>query len=135
MLVNCRLARGPRGKIFRPPLERHQLRRGRPGLCAPHVARVLDGAGRVILLQVGPADGRLQALAPRVDGADGDLAAGGLDGAARLLEESAVPASRLQTPRAPDHAPFHHHGPDADEAVRLGARADAQKAADADGSY
>src|SRR5581483_191121 len=87
----------------------------------------------MVFLQVGATDRVLQALAPRLDGADGDFATGGLNGAARLFEERPVPALRFEAPRPHEDAAFDHHGPDADEAVRLGAGPQADDLAVADG--
>jgi hypothetical protein len=44
----------------------------------------------------------------------------------RLLEEGPVPASTFQAPRPDEDPSFHHHGPDADEAILIAARPDGQ---------
>src|SRR2546422_2581807 len=115
------------------PLPRHQLRGRPPRLRPAEIPRELEGSRGVVLLQVGPVDRVLQALAPRARRAYRNLSPGDLDDSAGLLQEGPVPASWFQAPGSNEHAAFHHHGPDADEAVRLGARPDAQDLPVADG--
>src|SRR5438132_115850 len=116
-------------------LERHQLCGSAPGLRASQAPGVFDGAWRLVLLQVGAVDRVLQALAPGAHGAYGDFAIGNLDSAVRLLEKRPIPASRFQAPRTHEDPALDHHRPDADETVRLRARADAQDMAGADGVH
>src|SRR5947209_951364 len=88
----------------RPLGERHQLCGSAPGLRASQAPRVLDGAWRAVLLQIGAVDRVFQALAPGAHGAHGDFAIGNLDRAVRLLEERPIPASRLQAPGTHENA-------------------------------
>ena len=115
-----------------PPRVRHQLRGRGSGLRASEVASVLDRPRRVVLLHVGPVDGVVQALALGAHRAHGDLALGNHNSAKRLLKKRPVPASRLQAPRPHEDAAFHHHGPDADETVRLRSGPDTENLAIAD---
>src|SRR5438874_2548087 len=99
-------------------LARDQFRGRGPGLRSSEVPGVLDGPPALVFLQVGSVNGVLQTLASGLDGADGDVAPGDLDGAAWLLKERPVPAARLQAPRAHERPPLHHDDPNTDEAVR-----------------
>src|SRR5436309_1958957 len=109
-------SRGGRESVPKPSAG-DQFRGRGPGLRSSEVPSVLDGPRALVFLQVGAVDRVLQSLAPRADGADGDLTPGELDGAAWLFEERPVPAARLQAPRAYEHPPLHHHDPNTDEAM------------------
>src|SRR5947199_5437605 len=108
------------------PLARHKLGGRRPRLRPSKVSGVLDRSRRLVLLQVGPIYGVLQALTSRDHRANGDLSPAHLNGASRLLEERLIPAARPDAPRPDEHATVHHHGPDTDKAMRLGARPNAE---------
>lgn len=80
----------------------------------------------MVFLQVGTRDSRLQTLASGMHGADGNLATGDLDNAAWLFKKCSIPASRLEAPGANEDATFHHHSPDAYDAMRLAASPNAK---------
>src|SRR2546422_2402700 len=92
-----------------------------------------NGSRVVVLLQVGSIDGVLHALTSRAHGADGDLSPAYLNSTSRLLEERPIPTARSDAPRPDEHATVHHHGPDTDQAVRLGAGPDAEHLLAVDG--
>src|SRR5213592_2726869 len=122
-MYDLRRVRSPLG------LGRHQFRGRGPGLRSSEVPSVLDLSRALVFLQVGAVDRVLQSLAPRTDGADGDLTPADLDGAAWLLEERPVPAARLQAPRAHEYPPLHHDDPNTDEAMWLAPGPNAQDVA------
>src|SRR5436309_7136597 len=111
----------------------HKLGGRRPRLRPSKVSGVLDRSRRLVLLQVGSIDGVLQALTSRDHRANGDLSPAYLNGASRLLEERPIPAAGPDAPRPDEHATVHHHGPDTDEAVRLGAGSNAERLLVVDG--
>ena len=78
----------------------------------------------MVFLEVGTGHGILQSLALRENGANGDLASVHAHRAAWLLEEGAIPASWLETPRPDEDAVADHHEPDPDDPVRLGTGSD-----------
>ena len=75
---------------------------------------------------VGAVDQLLQSLAACEDGPHLNLLAVDFDDPARFLAQRAIPASFLQAIRANEHASFDDDGPDADDAVRLRAGANAE---------
>src|SRR5262249_25802804 len=105
---------------------RHELGRGRPRLRTPEVARELDRAGRVVLLEVRPIHGVLDPLAARLYGTHADAPLAHLDHTGRLFQERAVPAPRLEAPRPDEQPALDHDHPDPDDAVRRGPRAQAE---------
>src|SRR5438094_6647884 len=111
----------------------HKLGGRRPRLRPSKVSGVLDRSRRLVLLQVGSIDGVLQALTSRDHRANGDLSPAHLNGASRLLEERPIPTARPDAPRPDEHAAVHHHGPDTDEAMRLGALPNAEQLLAMDG--
>src|SRR3974377_1599521 len=110
-----------------------QFDSSRSGPFADEVLGVLNGSGRVVFFQIGAIHGMLQALAPRVDGPDGNLQAANLNSAAWAIRECALPASRFETPRPHENAALHHYRPYADEAMRLTAGPDADHLSIANG--
>ena len=73
----------------------------------------------MVLLYIGAVHCLLQPLTPGLYGPHLDLSAPDSDGTPRLLDERPIPTSLLQAPRPHEHATFHNHSPDADEAVWL----------------
>src|SRR4029079_8476517 len=76
-----------------------------------------------------------QPLAPSEDRTNRNLQAFNYDHADRLLQECSIPTALFQAPRTHEHAVLNHHGPNADDAMRLGARANSENLRVAYGGY
>src|SRR4029077_12996935 len=105
---------------------RHELRRRGTGLRLAQVAGILRGRLGLVLRQIGLIHRVLQPFAPRLDGADRELAAGDFHHPLRGFAERVVPAVRLGAPGTDENPVLDHDRPDADDPVRPGAGADAE---------
>ena len=83
-------------------------------------------ARRVVFFGVSAIDQFLQTLAAREDGSHLHLLAADLDYSARLFQKSTIPATFFEAVRAYEDTPFGYHHPNADDAMRLCSRANAE---------
>ena len=114
------------------PRERHELGRRRATLVGVERARELRRPRRLELRDVGAVHRLPEPLAAREDRPEPQPALLDLDHALRLDAQRAVPAARLDRPRAHEDPALDHDRPDPDHAVRLRAGADAEDLAVAD---
>ncbi len=97
--------------------QRNELGRGGSRLRSAQVARVFEGARVLYFCRYASSTASFNRSLRVRTARTGDLSTPDEDGAPRLLEKRAVPASRLDAPGTDEHPSLDDHRPDSDEAV------------------